>query len=167
MVVVRGARGARMVSALVGCAALAVYAVLKAIWAVGGEVGVRDPAQWREMLAGLTRGQLFGAFWGTVLLDIAGAVLLLALAVVQPGPALLVRAVRLLGWLAGAALTLAGGAGLAVSVGPAAGWWPSAPGDPGPLADWVFILVYGAFLVVGLPFLATAALRRPPSQDAT
>lgn len=155
-----------MVSALVGCAALAVYAGLKASWAVGGEVGVRDPAQWRAMLSGLTEGQLFGALWGTVLIDVAGAVLLLALAVLPPSAAPLVRVVRLLGWLAGGALTLAGGAGLAISVGPATGLWTSAPGSPGPLADWVFILVYSAFLVVGLAFLATAALRRPRGREA-
>ena len=155
-----------MISALIGCAALTIYAVLKVIWAVGGDIGVRNSAQWQEMLSRLTEGQLFGAFWGTVLLDVVAAVLLVAVAVLRPSPALLVRAIRLAGWLVGCALTLAGGAGLAVSLGPVTDLWISAPGDPGPLADWVFILVYGSFLVTGLAFLATTALSRPANQEA-
>lgn len=156
-------RRATTASALIGCAALAVYAALKAVWAMGGEVGVRDPAQWQEMLGSLTRWQLFGAFWGTVLLDAAGVALLIALAW-QPSrlaASSAIRVLRALGWLAGTGLTLGGLAGLAVSVGPATGLWRAALGDPGPLADWVFIVVYGAFLAAGLAFLATATLTRP------
>lgn len=148
------------VSALVGCAALAAYAALKVVWALGGQLGVRDPAEWQQMLSSLTDGQLFGAFWGTVLIDVAGAALLIALARwpsyrADSPPA---RVLRGLGWLAGVGSTLVGLAGLAVSVGPATGLWTEAPGDPGPLADWVFVVVYGAFSVVGLAFLATTTL---------
>jgi len=141
---------------------LAVYAALKVVWALGGHLGVQDSVERQQMLSSLTGSQRFGAFGGTVLLDVAGAALLIALAwrpsylAVSP----LARTLRVLGWLAGVALTLVGLAGLAVSVGPVTGLWTESPGDPGPLADWVFVVVYGAFSVVGLAFLATTTLTR-------
>lgn len=128
-----------MISAAVGCAALLVYAGLKANWAMGGEVGILDTAEWNAMLDGLTERQRFGAFWGTVVLDLAGAALIIALALsprFSRGGT--VRIMRGLAWTGGLLLTFAGVAGLIVSVAPAIGLWREAPGDPGPLADWVF-----------------------------
>lgn len=156
-------RRAPVISAVIGCAALAVYAGLKAVWAVGGQLGVRDPAEWQHMLGGLTRGQLFITFWGTVLLDAAGAALLITLAM-QPARlarSLTLRVLRALGWVGGAGLAAAGLVGLAVSIGPATGLWRSAPGSAGPLSDWVFIVVYGAFFTVGVALLVTTTRSRP------
>lgn len=157
-----------IISAVVGCGALAVYAALKAVWDVGGEISVRDAGEWQAMLDSLTPAQLFGAFWGTVLLDGCGGALLLLLA--WPHPNWTSRwwpIARGLGWLTGAGLTLVGVAGLAVALGPLTELWTEAPGDSGPLADWVFIVVYGAFWVVGLAFLITTASTRSTADPMT
>ena len=157
-----------VISAIVGSVALAVYAALKVVWALGGQLGVRDPSEWRRMLDSLTSPEVFGAFWGTVLLDACGAALLLVLAWPHPGWRQRWRSIlRGLGWLAGAGLTLVGTAGLLVSLGPLTGLWAEAPGDAGPLADWVFLVVYGAFWVVGLAFLTTTASTRSASRPAS
>ncbi|GAA4962616.1 hypothetical protein [Kineococcus glutinatus] len=151
----------RRVSAAVGIGALAAYAALKASWAVGVDVGVRDGARWRQMLASLSEGELFAALWGTVGLDLLAIVLLLVLASARAGgSSLLARLLRTAGWLAGTALLLLGSVALAVTLGPVIGLWPTAPGDPGPLAEWVFLLVYGSFTVAGACYLPTTASQR-------
>ena len=92
------------------------------------------------------------------LLDVAGAGLLVAVAVSHGWPSPVRRAVRGLDWIVGAGLLLVGLAGLIATVLTLVGVGNS--GDFGPLAAWVFIVVYGAFLVVGMAFVATARLTR-------
>ncbi len=68
-------------AAYVGCAAAAGYAILKAAWALGNTFGANaDAAAWEEFLA-LMGGPIV-ALWGTVLLALLAAAILLSL--VQP-----------------------------------------------------------------------------------
>ena len=139
-----------------GLAGVLGYGTLKVGWALGGTWGVTDPARWRSDLAALAGPELAAAFWGTVVLDLAGLVLLLALAraAVRRGahPAL-----RALAWLGAAVLGVAGVAGLVVTVAV-----PSSAGSD-PLAHWVYLAVYGSFGLLALALGRLALLsRRPP-----
>ncbi|WP_146099499.1 hypothetical protein [Kineococcus xinjiangensis] len=148
----------RTLGAAVGTTALTAYAAVKASWALGVDVGVRNAAQWHRMLDSLSDGERLAALWRTVGLDLLGVALLLVLASSRAGRASApARLLRASGWLAGAALLLPGAAGLAVTLGPTTGLWPAAPGDPGPLADWVFVVVYGSFAAAGAGYLLVSA----------
>jgi hypothetical protein len=147
----------------VGVAALACYAALKANWGLGGTIGVADVQQWREVIDGLDGAVRWMAFWGTVLVDLIGALLLVAL---LAGPQSWLgrgvgrRALRGLAWLGAAVMGSAGGFALIFSVGEEVGWWAPIASGQGPLASWVFFVVYGSFVVYAVALCVTARLTR-------
>jgi hypothetical protein len=166
------ADGRPRLAVALGCAALLAYAAIKAAWGFGSTVGVVDSVRWENDVAGLGTLQLFVALWGTVLLDLGAAVVLVSLA--RP-PSNGVRTLRrLVRWVAGIGAVVVGSAGivgLATTLGPSMGLGHRG-GDP--LATWVFIVVYGSFTVVAASFAvvigedrsrersgADAARRRP------
>jgi hypothetical protein len=145
-----GAGGRSRLAVALGCAALLAYAAVKAAWGFGSTVGVVDPVRWENDLSGLGTWQLFAALWGTVLLDLGAAVVLVSLA--RP-PSNGVRTVRRLArWVAGIGAVVVGSAGiigLATTLGPSIGLGHR--GDD-PLATWVFMVVYGSFTAVAASF---------------
>jgi hypothetical protein len=121
-----------------------VYVLLKVVWILGSRVGVTD-------LGGLSRTEWALDNVSTGLLGAAGAVV--ALATVRPW------GMRVPVWLLTVPMWV--GAGLlapflvlmpAAAVFAAFGWWspPPTAESAGPtLAPWVFVLVYGSFIVLG------------------
>jgi hypothetical protein len=70
-------RATRM--AYLGSLAALGYGALKATWALGGTLGLQDPAQFHATEHGFSGGQRFAACWGTVILAGLAAAILLAL----------------------------------------------------------------------------------------
>jgi hypothetical protein len=150
---------------VVGCVALLGYASLKAHWALGGTLGVTDVAAWRAALAALTSVERFLAFWGTVLLDAVGAVVLLGLLHRRPRTLGVPRRVwRVLAWLGALVMGVLATTALVVTLGPMLGLWWEDPDAQGPLAVWVFLFVYSCFAVFALALALTAWLTRGASQ---
>lgn len=124
--------------------AATVYVLLKLVWIAGSPVGVTDPG-------GLSRTEWVLDNVSTGLLGVVGAVA--ALATVRPW------GMRIPVWLLAAPMWV--GAGLlapflvlmpAAALFAALGWWTPPPpsDDSGPtLAPWVFVVVYGSFIVLG------------------
>lgn len=133
-------------TAYAGVAAALVYAALKAAWGLGSRVGVNDADAFDTFVARF--GSLeWVATWGTVGLALVAAALLLALLRSDARP------LRISAWLGAAALAVPGFAGLAEAVLIAAGALDAH--DTG-LANWVFLVTYGAFSVLAVAFAATA-----------
>lgn len=134
------------VTAAAGALAALGYGALKAIWALGGTLGVNGTPPWVEDMPGW---QHFLAFWGTVILAVAAAALVAAL--VSPWGRSR-RPLRALAWLGAVLLTPVGLIGTAQSVA-------GIEGDP-TLSPAVYAFVYGSFLTLGLAFASTAWLTR-------
>jgi hypothetical protein len=123
-----------------------VYVLLKAIWVAGGTVGVRD-------LNGVSRAAWVADNAATGAIGVAGAAV--ALAMVRPwGRRLPLWLVVVPVWtgagLLAPFLVLIPAAGLFQAIG----WWTppaAAPGDSAQpvLQPWVFVVVYGSFMVLG------------------
>ncbi len=139
-----------------GCAAAAGYAVLKAAWASGSAVGVRDTAAFEDFLAQL--GGPMIALWGTVLLALFASAILQSL--VRPwGRRVPWRLRASLAWLGFAIMTPLGLLSLGHTLSAALA------GKPFPLlAPAIYTWVYGCFLVLGLAFAITAWLTRNPEE---
>ena len=145
-----------------GLSALALYAMLKAAWAMGSRVGIEDVAAWDRAFGQLSDLQHWAALWGTDLLALAAAIVLVAVLADRSTP--LGRSpargvVRAASWTGGIlfglfALTALGSTILtdvAVSRGDA---------DPAPMASWVYYGVYGSFLVYALALVAALRTTR-------
>ena len=142
-------------AALLGCAAAAGYAVLKAAWALGSTVGVNaDPAAWEEFLAEMGGRTL--ALWGTVLLALLASAILLSM--VQPWGRRVPRRLRAsLAWLGFATMAPIGLARLGQTL------FDAIAGNPFPLlAPAIYIYVYSCFVVLALAFAVTAWRTRNP-----
>ena len=162
--------GRRLIGGI-GLLALAWYAALKAAWAMGSRIGIEDAAAWDRAFGELTEVQYWAALWGTDLLALAGALVLVAVLADRATP--LGRppvrgvlrsaswlAAALLGLFALAALGSTGVTDLRVSRGEAA---------PSPMAAWVYYGVYGAFLTYALALIAALVRtrdRRHPRRSA-
>jgi hypothetical protein len=144
-------------AAVAGAAAALAYGALKAVWAVGGTLGVRHTPPWVD---GMPGWQHFLAFWGTVALAVLAAAILLAL--VRPwGRAVPRRPLRAVAWLGAALMTSVGTLGSMPMVAYHLGLRDlSADEISGALAPGVYTFVYGSFLVLGVAFAATAWLTR-------
>ena len=142
-------------AALLGCAAAAGYAVLKAAWALGSTVGVNgDPAAWEKFLAQMGGRTL--ALWGTVLLALAASAILLSM--VQSWGRRVPRRLRAsLAWLGFATMAPIGLARLGQTL------FDAIAGNPFPLlAPAIYIYVYSCFVVLGLAFAVTTWRTRNP-----
>ena len=142
-------------AALLGCAAAAGYAVLKAAWALGSTVGVNaDAMAWEEFLAEMGGRTL--ALWGTVLLALLASAILLSM--VQPWGRRVPRRLRAsLAWLGFATMAPIGLARLGQTL------FDAIAGNPFPLlAPAIYIYVYSCFVVLGLTFAVTAWRTRNP-----
>lgn len=156
-------RSSAVATAVVGVAALACYAFLKASWGLGGTLGVTDVEEWRGTLDDMDGAVRWLAFWGTVLLDVVGALLLVALLAgpqTRVGRGAVRRGLRGTAWLGAAVMAVGGGFALVFSIGEELDWWAPVSSGPGPLASWVFFVVYGSFLVYAVALAATARLTR-------
>lgn len=144
-------------AAYVGCVAAAGYAALKAAWALGSTLGVRDTALVEEFLDQL--GGPLVALWATVLLALLAGAILLSL--VQPWGRRIPRRLRAsLAWL-GAIMAPFGLMRLGQTIAEAIA------GDPFPmLTPAIYISVYVCFTVLGLTF-AFAAWRTRRPRDST
>ena len=136
-------------------AALA-YAALKTAWALGSRIGVTDRAAFARFEAG------FGDFawvatWGTVVLAIVAALLLLTLAERWFGW-LPRRPLRAAAWVGAAVLVVPGFGGLAESL---LIYATVLDGHDNGMAGWVFLLTYGAFSVLTVALAVTAWHSRP------
>ena len=143
-------------AAMAGCAGVLGYGWLKVAWGLGSTVGVRDVMAWNARISELAGWQWFLAMWGTVLLDVVAAAMFVALAastVGSPTPASHRRLLRALAWLGVLLTGPVGVIGLASVFGPVVGFGSN---DEGPLATWVFVLVYGSFCVIGVSFAVAA-----------
>ncbi len=143
-------------AAYVGCAAAAGYAILKAAWALGITFGVNaDAAAWEEFLA-LMGGPIV-ALWGTVLLALLAAAILLSL--VAPWGQRVPRRLRAsLAWLGFAVMVPIGLLRLAATLAEVIA------GDPFPLlTPAIYIYVYTCFCVLGVTFAITAWRTRRPA----
>ena len=134
-----------------GVAAALVYAALKSAWGLGSRVGITDRAAFERFEAG------FGAFgwaatWGTAALALVAAGLLLAL--VEPwGRPLRRRPLRIAAWGGAVVLAVPGFPGVAESLLSIAG---VLDGHDNGIAEWVFLVTYGAFSVLGVALAAAA-----------
>ncbi|MCA1699779.1 MAG: hypothetical protein LC790_13095 [Actinobacteria bacterium] len=139
-------------AAYVGCAAAAGYAALKAAWALGGTLGVRDGAVFDAFVDDL--GGPLVAMWATILLALLAAAILLSL--VHPWGERLPRRLRAsLAWM-GALLAPLGLIGLGHTV------FAAISGEPFPmLTPEIYIAVYASFTVLGLSFAFTAWRSEP------
>ena len=149
-------RRARRIAYL-GCAAALGYGVLKAVWSLGGTVGLRDPEQFRPAPQGVTGMARFFDYWGTPILAALAVVILLGL--VHPwGNVIIARPLlRALAW-AGSLIGVVGVAGLIVTIRYFAG---DLSGDRlGGIHPATFLFVYACFLMLGVAFGATAWLTR-------
>ena len=147
----RRARSGRS-AAYVGVAAAIAYGTLKAIWALGGTVGVKGTPVWHDELSSL---KWILASWGTVALAALAVGVLLAL--VQPwGRSVPRRLLRGSAWTGCAVMTAVGLIGTGEVVAYAAGLFDMSVEEPGDLAPWVYGYVYGCFLVLGTSFGITA-----------
>lgn len=150
-------------AAYAGVAGALGYAALKVHWALGGTLGVSDPAPWDAPAPGSPWEALSGhgllrflAFEGTAILAVAAALLLLAL--VEPwGRALPRRALRGLAWLGFALMGCAVLAGAGGMLGDALGLLPPDP-DRYTAVSW---FVFACFLALAAGFGATARHARP------
>ena len=149
-----------------GVVAALVYAAIKAAWGLGSTVGIADVAAFERFAAGFGRFEWL-ATWGTVVLAVVAAGLLLAL--VEPwGRRLPERALRAAAWLGAAVLAVPGFAGLFESLMTYAGLVDAH--DNG-MAQWVFLVVYGSFAVLSLALgiaawrgcIAVATAVKPPA----
>jgi hypothetical protein len=150
-------RRARRVAYL-GCAAAVGYGGLKVVWALGGTVGLRDPARFHLAPAGLTAAQRYFDYWGTQIL--AGLAVLILLGLVYPwGNVMIVRPLlRILAW-AGSLLAVGGVAGLVLTIRYFAGDLSIDRLGEG-IHPATYLFVYACFLVLGLAFGVTAWLTR-------
>jgi hypothetical protein len=151
----RQRRARRM--AYLGCAAALGYGVLKAVWTLGGTVGLRDPERFRVAPEGLTAVQRFFDYWGTPIL--AGLAVMILLSLVYPwGNVIILRPLlRTLAW-AGSLVGVAGVAGLIVTIRYFAG--DLSNDRLGGIYPATFLFVYVCFLVLGVAFGVTAWLTR-------
>jgi hypothetical protein len=149
-------RRARLMAYL-GCAAALGYGVLKAVWALGSTIGLRDPERFHIAPAGLTGVQRLFDYWGTPLL--AGIACAILLGLVYPwGNKMILRPLlRALAW-AGSLIAVAGAAGLIQTIRYVAG--DTGSDRLGGIHPATFLFVYACFLVLGLAFGATAWLTR-------
>lgn len=154
-------RRARWVAYL-GCAAALGYGGLKAIWSLGGTVGLRA-GRFHVASGGLTAPQRLFDYWGTPILAGVAAVILLGLVYPWGNVRILRPLLRALAW-AGSLLTVVGVGGLIVTSQYYAGHL-----NPDRLVDQAghiviqpatFLFVYVCFLVLGLAFGVTAWLTR-------
>lgn len=157
------------VAAYAGVAGALGYAALKTSWALGGTVGVSDPAPWEDPPPGSPWAALDGslllrlAFEGTVVLALLAALVLLAL--VEPwGRRVPQRPLRALAWLGCGVLGAAvlGGAGgmLAEAVG------LLAP-DPDRYTPMSWFVGFGCFLPLAVAFGVTAWRSAGPSSSSS
>ena len=134
-----------------GVVAALVYAALKAAWGLGSTVGITDPAAFERFEAGFGAWS-WAATWGTVLLAFVAVALLLAL--VEPwGRRLRRRPLRIAAWCGAVVLAVAGVPALGESLLSVAGVVDAH--DNG-LAEWVFVVVYGAFSVLSVALASSA-----------
>lgn len=144
--------------AYVGVAGALGYAGLKLHWALGGTLGVSDPAPWEDPPPGspweaVSGNELlrFLVFEGTAILAVLAALLLLAL--VEPwGRALPRRFLRVLAWLGFALMGCTALAGAAGMVGEALGLLVADP-DRYTAVSW---FVFACFLALAVGFGGTA-----------
>lgn len=150
-----GGRWARWTAA-VGCLAALGYGGLKAIWALGGTIGIDDPSQLRP--AGTSDVMWLVENMGTVALAALAALILLAL--VLPAGALVPRRIlRTLGWL-GVVMVVPGAVGLLEILDYIAGSHLFSATQLGGISAGTYVFVYVCFLTLGLSFAATARLTR-------
>lgn len=154
---VRGRRARRV--AYIGVAAAVAHAALKVAWAFGSTIGVEDETVWEQS----TTTELEIALWGTAALAAIAAAILLAL--VQPwGRVVPRRVLRPLAWLGAVVMTVAGGVGLTMVIGYLVGAWDM---DRGDLYAFMYVYVYGGFLLLGLAFGTTAWLTRASGRGSS
>jgi hypothetical protein len=151
----RQRRARRM--AYLGCAAALGYGVLKAVWTLGGTIGLRDPERFRAPPEGLTAVQRYFDYWGTPIL--AGLAVVILLGLVYPwGNVIILRPLlRTLAW-AGSLVGVAGVAGLILAIRYLVGDLDS--DRLGGIHPATYLFVYVCFLVLGLAFGVTAWLTR-------
>ena len=149
-------RRARRIAYL-GCAAALGYGVLKAVWSLGGTVGLRDPEQFRPAPQGVTGMARFFDYWGTPILAGLAVVILLGLVYPWGNVRILHPLLRTLAW-AGSLLAVVGVAGLIVTIGYFAGDLSNE--RLGGIHPATFLFVYTCFLVLGVAFGVTAWLTR-------
>jgi hypothetical protein len=143
--------------AYLGCAAALGYGVLKAVWSLGGTIGLRHPEVLRASLMATTGGQRFFDYWGTPILAGLAVVILLGLVYPWGNVTILRPLLRALAW-AGSLVAVPGAAGLIVTIQYFAGGLD--PGRLGGIHPGTFLFVYACFLVLGLAFGVTAWLTR-------
>jgi len=127
----------------IGLAALGFYAWVKAAWALGSTIGIRDVAEWERVFGELPDFERWLALEGTVVLALLGAILLLLILADERTPlgrGGWRRLIRGAGWIAAVPLGLYAVLALVVTVAQVVS------GEPSPLAPWVSFGVYLAFL---------------------
>jgi hypothetical protein len=152
---VRQRRARRM--AYLGCAGALGYGVMKVVWALGGPVGVSDPAQFHATENGLPAPQRFFHYWGTPILAGVAVVILLGLAYPWGNAVILRPLLRTLAW-AGSLVGVAGLAGLILKIQYFAG--DLGRDRLGNLDPRTYLFTYACFLAVCVGFGVTAWLTR-------
>jgi hypothetical protein len=143
--------------AYLGCAGALGYGGLKVIWALGGTVGLGDPARFHLAPEGITGFGRFFDYWGTPILAGLAVVILLGLVYPWGNVAILRPLLRTLAW-AGSLLSVVGVAGLVVTIRDIADGISS--DQLGGIHPGTFLFVYVCFLVLGVAFGVTAWLTR-------
>lgn len=139
--------------AYLGCAGALGYGVLKAIWSLGGTVGLRDPGRFRVAPESVTGVQRLFDYWGTPILAGLAVVILLGLVYPWGNVRILRPLLRALAW-AGSLVGVAGVAGLIVTI-------RDFGGDRlGAIHPAAYLFTYVCFIVLGLAFGVTAWLTR-------
>jgi hypothetical protein len=151
--------------AYLGCAGALGYGGMKVIWALGGTLGMSNPARFHTVGNGLTRmhltrmQQLFDN-WGTQTLALIGILILLGLVYPWGQKAILRPLLRTLGW-AGSLVGIVGVAGFIMTLlGTTPAQLPSGGNDWGSLDTGVYLFTYVCFTAIGVGFAGTAWLTR-------
>lgn len=133
-----------------GLVALAVYALLKAAWGLGSRIGIDDPTEFDRVFGSLSSFGFWLATWGTVLLALAGAVLLLLVAADHR--------TRVHGLIRGSAWAVSVLLGVGAMVALVA---TALRNGPSPFAVWVSYLTYGSFLIYSVSLVYVLKATRP------
>jgi hypothetical protein len=147
-------------AAYLGCPGSVGYGGMKVIWALGGTLGMSNPATFHAKENGLPLGQRLFDDWGTPILAGLGMVILLGLVYPSGNKPVLRPLLRALVW-AGSLVGVVGVIGLILTLsGTSMVKLSSGGNDWGSLDTGVYVFTYLCFVAVGVGFAVTAWLTR-------
>lgn len=149
--------------AYLGCAGALGYGAMKVVWALGGNIGLRNPEHFHASDDGLNAAGRFFDQWGTPIL--AGLAIAILLGLIYPwgNKPILRPLLRTLAW-AGSLIAVVGVVGLILSILYIAGDHVIGVGD---LYAGTYVFTYICFTMLGVGFGGTVWLTRQRPRRST